>query len=149
MVKPVRRLNNSGGDVRIVDYIYMTMVIALVVLILLLLMAAMASSKVGTCVTFHDVDPSHLDHKMDGDTIAVKDLGPMMLKFRVQDIDTPERADRAAWAIAREFAWEWLHQGPFDIHTCWKPTLDRYVGIISRNGSTLASALAQAGLAKE
>ena len=46
---------------RIVDYIYMTMVLAFVVLILLLFMAAMASSD--TCVTFHDVDPSHLDHK--------------------------------------------------------------------------------------
>lgn len=88
------------------------------------------------------VEPRYLTHQMDGDTISLFTFPQGQFKFRVADVDTPER-DEPGWAEAKAFTWAWLNQGPFTIETCWKRTLDRYVAVISRDGVTLADALKQ------
>ncbi len=117
-------------------------------LLILTLSLATSVDAAPVCTTYHDVDPSFLSHKMDGDTIAIKHLGPMLLKFRVKEIDTAERSDPLRWLEAREYTWTWLHRGPFTIYTCWKPTLDRHEAVISRGDMTLADALRAQGLQK-
>lgn len=88
------------------------------------------------------VEPRYLTHQMDGDTISLFTFPQGQFKFRVADVNTPERGE-PGWAEARAFTWAWLNQGPFTIETCWKRTLDRYVAVISRDGVTLAEALTQ------
>lgn len=119
------------------------------IVILLLVMAVMFAasfSHAAACLTI-DVEPRYLTHQMDGDTISVFTLPQGKVKFRVQGIDTPER-DEPGWAEARAFTWEWLQRGPFQVSTCWKPTLDRFEAVLSRDGATLAQAVKEAGIEK-
>jgi len=121
----------------------------MVLLILLLLsILSIGMARAASCTSMSGVSPRYLTHKMDGDTISLFSIPHGQLKFRVQDIDTAERNDATRWLLAREFTWTWLHKGPLDLTTCWKPTLDRYEAVIGRNRETLADALRKAGHAK-
>lgn len=103
-----------------------------------------AKSLPRSCTSMSGIEPRFLTHKMDGDTISLFSFPHRLIKFRVQGVNTPERG-QPGWAEAGAFTWKWLHIGPFDLSTCWKPTLDRYEATISRNGETLAHALKSAG----
>ena len=121
--------------------------VVILLFLLLLSVLSMGMARAASCTSMSGIEPRYLTHQMDGDTISIFSIPHGKLKFRIQDIDTPERK-QSGWSEARAFTWQWLHKGPFDLATCWKPTLDRYVGIVSRNGETLAEALRHAGHAK-
>lgn len=100
----------------------------------------LAALPVAACTTLHGIEPRFLTHQMDGDTISLFTFPQGKVKFRIQGIDTPER-NEPGWEDARDFTWRWLQNGPFTVTTCWKPTLDRYEAVISRNDEVLADTL--------
>ena len=123
------------------------LVFCIVYTVLMLWLFVAARSFAASCTSVSGIEPRYLTHKIDGDTISIFSLIEGRVKFRIEGIDTPERG-QPGWAEATAFTWAWLHQGPFDLHTCWKRTLDRSVATVSRNGETLADALRQAGHVK-
>lgn len=132
---------------RWLDHYYeLICLVAAAMLMLWLFAATRASAE--TCTTMQGIEPRYLTHQMDGDTISLFSIPYGNLKFRIQDVDTPERGE-TGWKEAGDFTWAWLQQGPFDLQTCWKRTLDRYEGVILRDGDTLARAIIEAGLTKE
>jgi endonuclease YncB( thermonuclease family) len=115
----------------------------------LLIVAAIIpiKSHASACLTI-DVPPGAVVNQPDGDTFHVFAFQPGgVVKIRVEGVDTPER-NQPGWAEAKAFTKTWLAKGPFRVTTCGKPTIDRIVGRVKRNGETLAHALIAAGLEK-
>lgn len=113
------------------------------------IMAALIPFKAhaSACLTI-DVPPGAVVNQPDGDTFHVFAFQPGgVVKIRVEGIDTPER-NQPKWAEAKAYTKGWLAKGPFRITTCGKPTIDRIVGAVERNGRTLAQDLIDAGLGK-
>lgn len=99
------------------------------------------------CLTI-DVPPGALVNQPDGDTFHVFALQPGgVFKIRVEGVNTPER-HQPGWAEAKAFTKGWLAKGPFRLTTCGKPTIDRIVGKVDRNGRTLAQDLIDSGLGR-
>lgn len=95
-----------------------------------------------------DVPPQAVINQPDGDTFHLFAFQPGgVVKIRVEGVNTPER-NESGWADAKEFTRTWLADGPFQISTCGKSTLDRIVTKVSRQGHTLAEALKSAGLGR-
>ena len=114
------------------------------------IMAALIPFKAhaGGCL-FIDVPPGAVVNQPDGDTFHVFSFQPGgVIKIRVEGVNTPER-NKPGWAEAKAFTKAWLAKGPFRVTTCGKPTLDRMVGKVERDGQTLAHDLIQAGHGKE
>lgn len=93
--------------------------------------------------------PQAVVHQPDGDTFHIYTFDvPNVVKIRVKDADTPEHG-QAGYEEAKELTRTWLSRGPFRVITCGTPTLDRIVGIVSREGETLADVLKAAGYWRE
>lgn len=91
------------------------------------------------------VPPQAVVHQPDGDTFHIFTFDvPNVVKIRVKDAETPER-NQEGFEEAKAFTKEWLQRGPFRVVTCGEPTLDRVVGIVMRDGKTLAEELKEAG----
>lgn len=91
------------------------------------------------------VPPQAVVNQPDGDTFHVFTFDvPNVVKIRVKDAETPERGQEGH-EEATEFTREWLQRGPFRVVTCGTPTFDRVVGIVMRDGKTLADELKEAG----
>ena len=106
----------------------------------------------GSCLV-SDVPTQAVIGGNDGDTFGIYWFGPGVIRIRVKGVDTPERPARGTrsdgrWESASTFTRDWLMRGPFVVRTCFKRTLDRYEGIVERNGETLADALKAAGHSK-
>lgn len=102
-----------------------------------------------------DVPPQAVLGNHDGDTFQVFSFQPGgVIKIRVEGVDTPELSkkngmpDEPGAREASAFTKAWLAKGPFTVRTCGKPTLDRIVGAVSRDGKTLAEGLIAAGYHK-
>lgn len=118
---------------------------ALVLLAVLIFMVGL--SQAAGCLSI-DVPPQAVITQPDGDTFHVFAFQPGgVVKIRVEGVNTPER-NEPGWADAKEFTRTWLATGSFQLSTCGKPTLDRIVAKVSRNGHTLADALKDAGLGR-
>jgi endonuclease YncB( thermonuclease family) len=88
-----------------------------------------------------DVPPGAVVNQPDGDTFHVFAFQPGgVVKIRVEGVNTPER-NQPGWAEAKAFTKAWLASGPFRVTTCGKPTIDRIVGKVERDGKTLAQDL--------
>lgn len=121
-------------------------VIFLVILALTVFVVGIASAA--ACLSI-DVPPQAVIHQPDGDTFHLFSLIPGgVVKIRVQGVDTPERHE-PHWTEAKEFTRQWLAKGPFKLLTCGQKTLDRIVGIVERDGRTLAEELTEARLVKQ
>jgi endonuclease YncB( thermonuclease family) len=95
-----------------------------------------------------EVPPGAVVNQPDGDTFHVFAFQPGgVVKIRVEGVNTPER-NQPGWAEAKAFTKDWLAKGLFVVKTCGRPTLDRIVGTVERDGQSLAAALTAAGLAK-
>lgn len=134
-----------------VDAIDWDVLLAVLTVMLLALLAVLVfaggSANAGACLSI-DVPPQAVIHQPDGDTFHLFSMqAGGVVKIRVQGADTPERTE-PKWAEAREFTRLWLSRGPFQLSTCGKPTLDRIVATVSRNGRTLAQDLIDLGLTK-
>lgn len=118
------------------------------ILLMIALIPLKAHAK--ACLSI-EVPPQAVIDQYDGDTFTIFSFSPGgQVKIRVQDIDTPERNKKEpGWEAARDFTAHWLSVGIFTVSTCGKPTLDRIVGIVSRNGETLGDALRKAGHEKQ
>lgn len=91
------------------------------------------------------VPPQAVVKQPDGDTFHIFTFDvPSVVKIRVKDAETPER-NQEGFEEAKAFTREWLNRGPFRVITCGEPTLDRVVGIVTRDGKTLADELKAAG----
>jgi endonuclease YncB( thermonuclease family) len=96
-----------------------------------------------------EVPPGAVVNQPDGDTFHVFAFQPGgVVKIRVEGVNTPER-NKPGWAEAKAFTGAWLAKGPFVVKTCGRPTLDRIVGTVERDGGTLATALKKAGVVKQ
>lgn len=118
-------------------------------LIALSIMAAFLAAKAhaGGCLVI-DVPPGAVVNQPDGDTFHLFSFQPGgLIKIRVEGVNTPER-NKPGWAEAKAFTKTWLAKGLFHVNTCGKPTLDRIVGSVERNGRTLAQDLIDAGLGR-
>jgi|CXWL01.1.fsa_nt_gi endonuclease YncB( thermonuclease family) len=118
-------------------------------LVCLLIMAALIPIKAnaGGCLTI-DVPPGAVVNQPDGDTFHVFAFQPGgVVKIRVEGVNTPEKKE-PGWAEAKAFTKEWLARGPFKVTTCGRPTIDRIVAAVERNGKTLAQDLIDAGLGR-
>lgn len=118
-------------------------------LIGLSIMAALIPLKANAaaCLTI-DVPPGAVVNQPDGDTFHVFAFQPGgVVKIRVEGVNTPER-NHPGWAEAKAFTKAWLAKGAFRLTTCGKPTIDRIVGSVERNGRTLAQDLIDAGLGR-
>lgn len=123
-------------------------IFALIVLCLigLSIMAAIIPFKAhaAACLSI-DVPPQVVVGQPDGDTFHVFSFQPGgVIKIRVQGVNTPE-LNAHGWAEAKAFTKEWLAKGVFRVNTCGRPTLDRIVATVERNGRTLAQDLIAAG----
>lgn len=118
--------------------------LAMLALFLLLLIVP-ARSHAAACLTI-DLQPSDVMGNYDGDTYMVR-LGPFgAWSIREDGIDTPERSKKQpGWKEAKAFTESWLHEGPFQLRTCFVLTLGRVVGVTSRHGIALSDALRAAG----
>ncbi len=95
------------------------------------------------------VQPGAVMNVVDGDTFHVFTFDvPNVVKIRVQDAETPERGQEG-FQKAKAFTREWLLEGPFQVATCGQPTCYRLVGVVMRDGKTLAEALKEAGYWRE
>lgn len=104
-------------------------------------------SNAAGCLSI-DVPPQAVINQPDGDTFHLFAFQPGgVVKIRVEGVNTPER-NESGWADAKEFTRTWLAKGPFHVATCGKPTLDRIVAKVDRNGRTLAQDLKDAGLGR-
>lgn len=91
------------------------------------------------------VPPQAVVNQPDGDTFHIFTFDvPNVVKIRVKDAETPER-NQEGFEEAKAFTKEWLQRGPFRVVTCGEPTLDRVVGIVIRDGKTLADELKEVG----
>ena len=128
------------------DAIAMVLV-SLALIVLAVLMFFERHAHAGACLSI-DVPSQAVIHQPDGDTFHLFSLqAGGVVKIRVEGVDTPERM-QPKWAEAKEFTRQWLAKGPFQLLTCGKPTIDRIVGKVSRDGRTLAQDLIEAGLVK-
>lgn len=130
----------------IVETILVVGVVLGIIVMFVLLLSTYA--KADACLTI-DLEPKNVPYNYDGDTYAV-DMGPFGLwHIREEGIDTPERNKKEpGWEEAKDFTWAWLHEGHFQLETCFALTFGRVVGSSSRNGVTLADALRAAGHTK-
>lgn len=104
-------------------------------------------ANAGGCLTI-DVPPGAVVNQPDGDTFHVFAFQPGgVVKIRVEGVNTPEKKE-PGWAEAKAFTKEWLARGPFKVTTCGRPTIDRIVAAVERNGKTLAQDLIDAGLGR-
>lgn len=93
--------------------------------------------------------PQAVVHQPDGDTFHIYTFDvPNVVKIRVKDAETPER-NQEGFQEAKAFTKSWLERGPFRVVTCGEPTLDRIVGVVMRDGKTLADELKAAGYWRE
>lgn len=125
------------------------LILIVLCLIGLTIMTAMLATRAHSagCLTI-DVDPRYVVREIDGDTFPVFTFSyGGEVKIRVKGVNTPEK-NQPGWAEARQFTKEWLQQGPFQVLTCGERTLDRIVGIVTRDGHSLAQALKDAGLGR-
>lgn len=108
---------------------------------------ASASEEGAACPSIKAVlvPPQAVVHQPDGDTFHIFTFDvPNVVKIRVKDAETPERGQEG-YEEATAFTREWLQRGPFRVVTCGQPTFDRVVGIVMRDGETLADELKAAG----
>lgn len=125
------------------------LLIALVIMLLILLAGLLTINTVHAagCLSI-DVPPQAVLNNHDGDTFTVFAFAPGgVVKVRVEGVDTPELKEPKG-DLAQEFTRQWLARDVFQLSTCGKPTLDRIVAKVSRNGRTLAQDLIDTGLAK-
>lgn len=125
------------------------LLVVLVIMMLLLLAGLLTVNAVhaAACLSI-DVPPQAVLNNHDGDTFAIFAFAPGgVVKVRVEGVDTPELKEPKG-DLAKEFTHQWLAKGPFQLSTCGKPTLDRIVAKVSRNGRTLAQDLIDVGLSK-
>lgn len=124
----------------------------LIVLVIMLMIPLAGLLTINTvhaagCLSI-DVPPQAVLNNHDGDTFTVFAFAPGgVVKVRVEGVDTPELKEPKG-DLAKEFTRQWLAKGPFQLSTCGKPTLDRVVAKVSRNGRTLAQDLIDVGLSK-
>lgn len=132
------------------------LLIVLVLMLMLLLAALLTVNAVhaGGCLSI-EVPQQAVLYNHDGDTFVVFSVVPGgVIKYRVEGVNTPEiskkkgEPDEPGAQEAKEFTRQWLAEGPFQLSTCGKPTLDRIVAKVSRQGHTLADALKSAGLGR-
>lgn len=132
------------------------LLIALVIMLLILFAGLLAVNTIHAagCLSI-DVPPQAVLGNHDGDTFAVFSVVPGgVIKYRVEGVNTPEMSkkkgvpDEPGAPEAKEFTRQWLAAGIFQLSTCGKPTLDRIVAKVARNGLTLADALKREGLVK-
>lgn len=89
----------------------------------------------------------HVVRVIDGDTfdaeLRVWLSVTMHERVRVYGVDTPEMkgATRPAALLELAFAEEWLRRGPFHVRTCARDSFGRLLGIVTRDGTELATAL--------
>jgi endonuclease YncB( thermonuclease family) len=123
-------------------------VVMMVVLAVLIFIAGFAmAEELPGCQSIKRVvvQPGAVMNVVDGDTFHVFTFDvPNVVKIRVQDAETPERGQEG-FQEAKTFTREWLLEGPFQVVTCGRPTLDRIAGVVVRDGETLADALKAAG----
>lgn len=125
------------------------LLIALVIMLMILLAGLLTINTVHAagCLSI-DVPSQAVLNNHDGDTFTVFAFAPGgVVKVRVEGVDTPELKEPKG-DLAKEFTRQWLAKGVFQISTCGKPTLDRIVAKVSRNGRTLAQDLIEADLYK-
>lgn len=125
------------------------LLVALVIMLLILLAVLLAVNTIHAagCLSI-DVPSQAVLNNHDGDTFTVFAFAPGgVVKIRVEGVDTPELKEEKG-DLAKEFTRQWLAKGPFQLATCGKPTLDRIVAKVSRDGRTLAQDLLAAGLGK-
>lgn len=125
------------------------LLIALVIMLMILLAGLLTINTVHAagCLSI-DVPSQAVLNNHDGDTFTVFAFAPGgLVKVRVEGVDTPELKEPKG-DLAKEFTRQWLAKGPFQLSTCGKPTLDRIVAKVSRNGRTLAQDLIDVGLTK-
>lgn len=65
---------------------------------------------------------------------------------RVCCVDTPEKKD-PGFDDATAFTDRWLHAGPFTLEVCKRDSFGRLLGVVTRDGEDLATALLESGLA--
>lgn len=132
------------------------LLIALVLMMMVLLAGLLLVNTVHAagCLSIDVPSQAVLDNH-DGDTFTVFAFAPGgAVKIRVEGVNTPELSkrkgepDEPGAQDAKEFTRQWLAKGAFQISTCGKPTLDRIVAKVSRDGRTLAQDLIDAGLKK-
>lgn len=134
--------NGSSIDL----FVFLVVVGSMVALALLILFVPFTAHS-AACLSI-DVPPQAVIGQPDGDTFHLFSLVPGgVVKIRVEGVNTPERKE-PGWAEARVYTKYWLARGPFRVTTCGKPTLDRVVGTVERNGRTLAQDLLDAKLAR-
>lgn len=125
--------------------VVLAIMMALVVMVGVLIIAD--SARAAACLSI-DVTPQAVINQPDGDTFHLFAFQPGgVVKIRVEGVNTPER-NEPGWADAKEFTRTWLAKGPFHVATCGKPTLDRIVAKVDRNGRALAQDLKDAGLGR-
>lgn len=136
------------------DFESLFLALAVMMLALLATLAMVLSSHAAACLSI-DVPPQAVLGNHDGDTFQVFSMQPGgLVKIRVEGVDTPEisrqknQPDELGAQDAKEFTRQWLAKGVFQLSTCGKPTLDRIVAKVSRDGHTLAQDLAAVGLVK-
>lgn len=129
------------------DYADLLLFLACLIALGILFAFVSGAAHAAGCLSI-DVPAQAVIHQPDGDTFHLFSLQPGgVVKIRVQGVNTPERRE-PGWAEAKEFTRQWLARGPFKLNTCGQATLDRIVGIVERDGRTLAQDLQAAGLAK-
>lgn len=122
-------------------------VLLMIVLAVTIFVVGIANAEESTCPSIKAVmvPPQAVVHQPDGDTFHLFTFDvPNVVKIRVKDAETPERGQEG-YEEATEFTREWLQRGPFRVVTCGQPTFDRVVGIVMRDGKTLAEELKEAG----
>ena len=137
-----------------IDLSIAAIVAVLLVILFMLLIVAGARAYAGACLTI-DVPPQAVIGVKDGDTFTVFNLlPPGSVSIRVEGVNTPEISrkkgvpDEPGAQEAKQFTAAWLGKGKFSLSTCGKHTFERIVGVVSRNGETLADALRTAGHSK-
>lgn len=134
------------------DWVSIDLLLFIVIVLCLIGLTIMAmliplKANAGGCLVI-EVPPGAVVNQPDGDTFHVFAFQPGgAVKIRVEGVNTPEKKE-PGWAEAKAFTKAWLARGPFKITTCGKPTIDRIVGTVERNGETLSDALRKAGHAK-
>lgn len=142
-MKPIKTWQNW------VNVEFTLLILICLFMVALSIMAAFlaAKSHASACLTI-DVPPGAVVNQPDGDTFHVFAFQPGgVVKIRVEGVNTPERHE-PGWAEAKAFTKDWLSKGTFRVTTCGRPTIDRIVGTVERNGRTLAQDLFDAGLGK-
>ena len=131
----------------IIDLLIFVLIVIGIVCILIVAATLPFKAHASACLTI-DVPPGSIVNQPDGDTFHVFAFQPGgVVKIRVEGVNTPERT-QPGWAEAKAFTKAWLVKGTFRVTTCGKPTIDRIVGNVERNGRTLAQDLIDAGLGR-